>query len=101
MSFTHAQFVSNTGELFAIDGDTVRQIRLAKVSALRPCGQQYLYFSLLFEIDMHVDLLHQGTYRLRNATLGETDLFIAPIHYTSGAPGKQYYEAVFTHQADN
>jgi len=50
---------------------------------------------------MHVDLLHQGTYRLRNATLGETDLFIAPIHYTSGAPGKQYYEAVFTHPADN
>ena len=81
---------------FKILANPHHDVLLEEVSPLKKIGRGYESFSLLFSCQRQ-DVIPQGNYVFHNDELGQTQIFLTPIHYPQGKQTKDYYEAIFSY----
>ncbi|MGJ8570396.1 MAG: DUF6916 family protein [Hoeflea sp.] len=90
---TAESFEALDGDMFAVTSvEPVQQLRLIEVQRKGKGERMGGSFSLLWQSDNEV-VLPQGSYMMKNDTLGEVELFIVPVGQASEGV---HYEAVFT-----
>lgn len=90
----YADFAAALGEHFdLVAGEAMVRLTLTEATATgpSPLDPARETFSLLFR-DTTQRVLPQGTWRMRNATLGELDIFLVPVARDKDGTS---YEAVF------
>jgi hypothetical protein len=93
---TRDQFALTCGQNYRLFAETSVDVKLIAVTERKDCGGGFESFSLLFEGDENA-AVSQRTYKMQNDAIGQTNIFISPIHYPQGICGKSYFQAVFSY----
>ena len=94
---TRDQFASTNGQNYRLNAEKPIDVKLVEVTEKKDCGGGFESFSLLFAGDEN-EVVPQSTYKIQNETIGQTEIFLSPVHYPQGENGKAYYQAVFSHK---